>query len=92
MPAGSNPTVTPEPASASTDRCVIPSPPQTRTSSAPASRALRARFGAFFDLFTSYQSGSVTPAASRVSRSASNPAPCELLLAVGQHRYPIRHV
>ena len=56
---------TPEPASASMQRCTIPSPPQTRTSSAPASMASRARFGAFWTSCTSYQSGSSTPAASR---------------------------
>ena len=45
VPAGTIASVTPLPASVSTQRCTIPSPPQTKISSAPSSSARLTRFG-----------------------------------------------
>ena len=52
VPAGRIASTASEPASASTHRCTMPSPPQTKMSSAPSSSARRAYGGAFllFDL------------------------------------------
>ena len=47
------------PASASTVRCTMPSPPHTKTRSAPSSTTRRACFGACLLFGTSYQIGSV---------------------------------
>ncbi len=75
MPAGRTAIVAPVPASTSAQRCTIPSPPQTNTTSAPASRAARACFGACLLFNTSYHRGSSTPWARRTSRSSVRPPP-----------------
>ena len=58
-------------------RCTMPSPPQTRISSAPCFRAWRACFGAFLLFGTSNQAGSVIPAAPRARRSSGRPPPSD---------------
>ncbi len=77
MPAGTIATGTFEPASASTQRWTMPSPPQTNTSSAPSFSALRACFGAFLLFGTSYQSNSSTPCSASSERSWSRPPPSD---------------
>jgi len=73
VPAGRIATVASELASTPRLRCTIPSPPQTKTRSAPCSSACCTHFGARFDLSTSYHNGSDTPASARRSRSSSSP-------------------
>ena len=59
VPAGMIATTASVPASASTVRCTIPSPPHTKTRSAPSSTTRRASFGARLLFGTSCQIGSV---------------------------------
>ena len=73
VPAGSTASGTFVPASTPTQRRTVPSPPQAKTSSAPASSARSTCAGAFLALGTSYQSGSSTPAVASARRSAGNP-------------------
>src|SRR3954454_3393622 len=75
VPAGSMATAVSVPASASTQRCTVPSPPQTNITSAPLAAARRAYSGARRLFFTSYHSGSVTPSRARISRSSGRPPP-----------------
>ena len=56
----------------------MPSPPQTKTSSAPSSSARSTRSGAYLLFGTSDQIGSSTPARSSVARSSSSPPPIVL--------------
>ena len=62
VPAGSTASGILVPASTPTQRRTVPSPPQAKTSSAPASSARSTCSGAFLAFGTSYQSGSSTPA------------------------------
>ena len=78
VPAGMIASVTPLPASRSIERCTIPSPPQTKTSSAPSSSTRSTRSGAYLLFGTSDQIGSSTPACSSVARSSSSPPPIVL--------------
>ena len=78
VPAGRIASRASVPAMASTARCIIPSPPQTKIVSAPSASAFSTRSGAYLLLGTSVHSGSVTPARSSVSRSSSSPPPIDL--------------
>ncbi len=66
------------PASASMQRCTIPSPPQTNTNSAPCASARRAALGALRLFGTSYHSGSSMPLAASTLRNSGKP-PSRLL-------------
>ena len=70
----------PVPATASIQCWTIPSPPQTKMSSAPSAIAQRANFGALRLLVTSYQSGSANPWLASTSRNCGRPPP-KLFLA-----------
>ena len=78
VPAGMIARLVVVPASTSTHRWTIPSPPQTKRSSAPSSSARRTWAGALRLFGTSNQSGSVTPSASRTRRSSGRPPPSGL--------------
>ena len=78
MPAGMIARVTPLPASVSIDRCTMPSPPQTNTSSAPSSSARWTRSGAYLLFGTSDQIGSSMPCLARTERNSSSPPPIVL--------------
>ena len=75
VPAGRMARTARVPATASTQRCTIPSPPQTKMTSAPCASARRACRGALRLLRTSYQSGSANPSPASTSRSSANPPP-----------------
>ena len=61
VPAGRIASGTSDPATASRHRCTVPSPPQTKISSAPSSSACLTCFGAKRLFGTSIQSGSAKP-------------------------------
>src|SRR5437773_4763884 len=75
VPAGSTARTAPVPATASMHRWTVPSPPQTKITSAPWVSALRARLGAWRLLLTSYHSGSAMPSPASISRSSPRPPP-----------------
>ena len=74
VPAGRIATSTSDPASASMQRCTVPSPPHTKTRPAPFSSASRAQSGACL-LFATSNQGDRYPAASRRSRNSPIPPP-----------------
>ena len=74
VPAGRIPIATLPPASASMQRRTRPSPPHTRSRSAPASAASRAGLAAFLLFGTSYHIGLSTPASTRALCRSSGPA------------------
>src|ERR1700679_2045744 len=75
VPAGRIATAVLVPATASMQRWTEPPPPQTNRTSTPLAAARRAYLGARRLLFTSYQSGLVTPSRARISRSSGRPPP-----------------
>ena len=85
VPAGSTASGIFVPASTLRQRRTVPSPPQAKTRSAPASSARSTCPGAFLALGTSYQSGSSTPA-SRERASQRRQAVAERLRRVCDDR------
>ena len=83
-PGGSRPSPS-MPASASTQRCTMPSPPHTKTRSAPFSSICSTASGAFRLFGTSDHSGSLAPSA-RQDPSQLTEAAAERLPGVGDHR------
>ena len=73
VPAGMTAIAVSVPASTSTQRCAMPSPPHTKNRSTPSESRRLTCFGALRLLSTSAQSGSLTPCAASVRRSWGRP-------------------